>query len=233
MAIGTMAAIGIGAGVLGSVLSSKSQSKAAKTAANTQAQVASQNNALAANIYGQNREALSPFMARGNAAGNALNGMLGIGQPGTMQSFGDGDRFLGSPMAGSANPGGMDPFRQFIQNSDYGFQFGEGANRINSGYAGAGTLQSGAAMKDMERFRQNLQSGYRGEFMNALGNQQGVGLSGASALAGVGQNYVNTISANNQNAGDAASNAALMRGANNPLAGALGMLGGGLFGMAR
>jgi hypothetical protein len=233
MAIGTMAAIGIGAGVLGSVLSSKSQSKAAKTAANTQAQVASQNNALAANIYGQNREALSPFMARGNAAGNALNDMLGIGQPGTMQSFGDGDRFLGSPMAGSANPGGMDPFRQFIQNSDYGFQFGEGANRINSGYAGAGTLQSGAAMKDMERFRQNLQSGYRGEFMNALGNQQGVGLSGASALAGVGQNYVNTISANNQNAGDAASNAALMRGANNPLAGALGMLGGGLFGMAR
>jgi hypothetical protein len=233
MAIGTMAAIGIGAGVLGSVLSSKSQSKAAKTAANTQAQVASQNNALAANIYGQNREALSPFMARGNAAGNALNDMLGIGQPGAMQSFGDGDRFLGSPMAGSANPGGMDPFRQFIQNSDYGFQFGEGANRINSGYAGAGTLQSGAAMKDMERFRQNLQSGYRGEFMNALGNQQGVGLSGASALAGVGQNYVNTISANNQNAGDAASNAALMRGANNPLAGALGMLGGGLFGMAR
>jgi hypothetical protein len=235
MAIGTMAAIGIGAGVLGSVLSSKSQSKAAKTAANTQAQVASQNNALAANIYGQNREALSPFMARGNAAGNALNDMLGIGQPGTMQSFGDGDRFLGSPMAGSANPGGnaMDPFRQFIQNSDYGFQFGEGSNRINSGYAGAGTLQSGAAMKDMERFRQNLQSGYRGEFMNALGNQQGVGLSGASALAGVGQNYVNTISANNQNAGDAASNAALMRGANNPLAGALGMLGGGLFGMAR
>jgi hypothetical protein len=230
LALGGAAIAGVGG-----VVAAKSNRKAASKAADTSLQVASQNNALAANIYGQNREALSPFMARGNAAGNALNGMLGIGQPGAMQAFGDGDRFLGSPMAGSANPGGnaMDPFRQFIQNSDYGFQFGEGSNRINSGYAGAGTLQSGAAMKDMERFRQNLQSGYRGEFMNALGNQQGVGLSGASALAGVGQNYVNTISANNQNAGDAASNAALMRGANNPLAGALGMLGGGLFGMAR
>jgi hypothetical protein len=235
MALGTAAIIGLGGLALGAgsqVLAGKSANKAATKAADTSLQVANQNNALAQQIYGQNREALSPFMARGNQAGNALSSMLGLGQPsGAMQSYGDGDQFSGSPMAGATPQASGDPFRQFIQNSDYGFQFGEGANRINSGYAGAGTLQSGAAMQDLERFRQNLQSGYRGEFMNALGNQQGVGLSGASALAGVGQNYVNTISANNQNAGDAAANAALYRGANNPLAGALGMLGGSLYGM--
>ena len=128
---------------------------------------------------------------------------------------------------------GRDAFRTFIDNSDYGFQFGEGANRVNSGYAGQGTLQSGAAMKGLEDYRQNLQQGYRGEFLNLLGNQQGVGLSGASALAGVGQNFVNTISANNNSAGTAAANAALVKGANNPFANALSLVGGGLFGRGK
>ena len=210
MAIGTLAAIGLGAGALSSVLSSKSQSKAAKRAAATQQNVSAQNNALASNIYGQNQQALSPFMQRGNEAGAGLNSLLGFGDPNA----------------------GRSAFRQFIDNSDYGFQFGEGANKVNSGYAGAGTLQSGAAMRGLEQFRQNLQAGYRGEFMNALGNQQGVGLAGASALAGQGNNYVNTVSGNNQNAGDAAANAALIRGQNNPFANTLGLLGGGLFGMA-
>jgi hypothetical protein len=210
MAIGTAAAIGIGLAGAGSILGSKSQSKAAKTAANTELQVAQQNNALAANIYGQNKDTLNPYVQRGNAAGNALNSMLGIGDPNI----------------------GRNAFKGFIENSDYGFQFGEGANKVNSGYAGAGTLQSGAAMKGLEDYRQNLQAGYRGEFNQLLGNQQGVGLAGGSALAGVGQNYVNTVSANNQNAGDAAANAALIKGANNPWANSLSLLGGGLFGMA-
>lgn len=211
MAIGTMAAIGLGAAGVGSFLGSKSQSKAAKTAANTQQQVANQNNALAQGIYNQNQQTLAPYVQAGVPAVGAMNSMLGLGDPAQ----------------------GQNAFRQFMQNSDYGFQFGEGSNQINSGHAGAGTLQSGAAMKDLERFRQNLQSGYRGQFMNALGNQQGLGMGAASAQAGVGQNYVNTVSANNQNAGDAAANAALVRGANNPLANTLSMLGGGLFGMAK
>lgn len=121
-------------------------------------------------------------------------------------------------------------FGNYIDNSDYGFQFATGANQVNSGYAGQGTLQSGAAMKALEDYRQNLQSGYRGEYMNALANQQGVGLSGASALAGVGQNYVNTVGANNTAAGNAAANAALVKGQNNPFANALGMLGGTILG---
>jgi hypothetical protein len=276
LAIGTMAAIGIGGALLGagsSFLSSKSANKAAGKAADATAQTARENNALTREIFGQNQQMLNPYVQRGNAAGNTLNAMLGIGgtqqqmpqqqMPGNMGAMQPGQ-------IGAMNPGGynaqnpaqyrnamldsypmqdgqpqqplpaqatmqqanpMDAFRQYIANSDYGFQFGEGSNRVNSGYAGAGTLQSGAAMKDMERFRQDLQSGYRGEFMNALGNQQGVGLSGASALAGVGQNYVNTISNNNNNAGEARANALLYKGANNPLAGALGMIGGSLYGM--
>lgn len=212
MAIGTMAAIGLGAAGLGSFLGGRSSSRAASTAADASLQVAQQNNALARNIYGQNRAELRPYIRSGTAASDNLNALLGL---------------TGAARREEAEK----DFRRFIRASDYGFQFGQGANQVNSGYAGAGTLQSGAAMKGLERFRQNLQSGYRGEYLNALANQQGVGLSGASALAGVGQNFVNTISANNQNAGDAAANAALIRGQNNPLANALGVLGGGLFGM--
>lgn len=280
MAIGTMTAIGLGLGAVGAFAGAKSKSKAAKTAANAQAATTQQNNALAANIYGQNQAALSPFMQRGNAAGDQLNAFLGLGgqpqmqQQPELQSYYSGpnpgayplgsrpgsqspavaykNALLGAQpleeFAGAAPPGqqtgingplpqsqqpAADPFKQFIANSDYAFQFGEGANKVNSGYAGAGTLRSGAAMKGLEQFRQNLQSGYRGEFTNLLANQQGVGLSGASALAGVGQNYAGMVTANNQNAGDAAANAALVRGANNPFANTLSLLGGGLFGYGR
>lgn len=109
---------------------------------------------------------------------------------------------------------GRDAFRTFLDNSDYGFQFQDGANKINSGYAGAGTLQSGAAMKGLEEFRQNLQSGYRGEFLNSLGNQQGVALSAAGAQAGVGTNFANSLGTINQNRADGISNAALLKAQN-------------------
>jgi hypothetical protein len=214
MAIGTLAAIGLGAGAIGSVLSSKSNRKAATTAANAQVQSSAETNALARDIYGQNRAALSPFLANASPAGANLNAFLGMG-------------------TAEEQAGARGNFRNFLYNSDYGFQLDEGGNALNSGYAGAGTLRSGAAMKDLERFRQNLQQGYRGEWMNGLANQQGVGLGAASALAGVGQNYVNTVGATNANAADALSNAALIKGQNNPLANAIGLFGGGLFGMAR
>jgi hypothetical protein len=210
MAIGTAAAIGLGVAGVGSFLSSKSNKKAAKTAADSSLAVAQQNNALARDIYGKNEGYLAPYAQSGLPANNLLAGAMGYGDSGAYRNA----------------------FANFIGNSDYGFQFDQGANKVNSGYAGNSTLQSGAAMKALEGFRQNLQSGYRGEFNNLLANQQAVGLGAGSALAGVGQNYVNTVSANNTNAGDAAANAALIRGANNPFANTLGLIGGGLFGYA-
>ena len=206
MAIGTMAAVAIGAGALGlgSAISAKSQSKAAGKAADTSLAVAQQNNALARDIYGQNKSALSPYMNAGKTPVSLMGGALGFGNSSAYRRA----------------------FGNFIENSDYGFQMAEGGNAINSGYAGAGTVNSGAAMKALEQYRQNLQQGYRGEYNSLLANQQALGLGGASALAGVGQNYVNTISANNNNAGSAAANAYLVKGQNNPFGAALGSFGG-------
>jgi hypothetical protein len=106
-----------------------------------------------------------------------------------------------------ANPG--QGFADYIGNSDFAFQQQEGNNAINSGYAGSGTLQSGAAMRGLEDYRQNLQSGYRNEYMGYLGQQQGVGLQAAGAQAGVGINYANATSANNQNQANALGQAAV------------------------
>lgn len=122
-------------------------------------------------------------------------------------------------------------FGNYIANSDYGFQFGTGTNALNSGYAGAGTLQSGAAMKGIEKYRQNLQAGYRNEYTGLLGQQQAVGAGAASSLAGVGQNYAAAVNANTQSGADAKSNAALIKGQNNPFGNALGILGGSLIGI--
>ena len=284
MAIGTLTAIGLGLGAVGAIASSSAQKKAANTAAQTAQNTTDANNALARDIYGQNQQALAPFMQRGNVAGDYINAMLGIPstqigtmggqqsqptyQPNQIVRYGEdygfsptqvgmvgGDyrgqvtngRFLPqrfSPTAqgnmtasggisiqpqGVTTQNAQDAFKQYIQNSDYGFQFGQGSNAVNSGYAGAGTLQSGAAMRAMEKYRQDLQSGYRNEYMGALGNQQGVGLSGASALAGVSQNFANTMTNNNNAAGNALANAALVKG-NNGIGNVLSGIGGNLFG---
>ena len=209
--MGLTTALGLGAAAVGAFANSKSQSKAAKNAANAQLQATESNNALARDIYGQNKAVLAPFVEQGGPASALLQGGLG---------YGDQDAFRGA-------------FKDYIANSDYGFQFGEGANALNSGFAGAGTLQSGAAMKGLEDYRQNLQAGYRNEFMGALGGQQNLGFSAASAQTGVAQNMGNAVMANNQNAADARSNAALIKGQNNPFANALSMVGGGLFGLGR
>ncbi len=280
MAIGTLAAVAIGGGLLaggaGAAISASSASKASKKASNIAAQTAADNNALTRDIYEQNKQTLSPYVNQGVPASYALNSFLGLTptqapqqqmQPNAMSQFQPSGMITegfdgaqggyngyqpevmntlngGNPAMGQYAPGGgiggglpqnqpmtsgQDAFRQFIQNSDYGFQFGEGANRVNSGYAGQGTLQSGAAIKGVEDLRQNLQQGYRGEFLNLLGNQQGVGASAAAAQAGVATQMGNTISANNNSAGTAAANAALAK--QNGFANALSLGGGALFGL--
>ena len=135
-----------------------------------------------------------------------------------------------SPGAPAGNP--WDGFKNYLAGSNYAFDLGQGLNAVNSGYAGSGSLKSGAAMKGIEDYRQGLQGQYRGEYMNALANQQSVGLGAGSALAGVGQNYVNTVGSNNNGASSAVANAALYKAQNSPF-NALSLVGGGLFGYGR
>ena len=130
------------------------------------------------------------------------------------------------PATASVTPSAKSAFADYIANSDYAFQQQEGGNQINSGYAGAGTVQSGDAMKALERYRQNLQSGYRQQWAGGVASQQGVGLSAAGALAGVSTNYANTVAASNTAAADARANAALSQ--QSIFGNGLGTLGAGI-----
>lgn len=88
--IGGVASIG------GAILSSKSNKKAANTAAQVATDNTAANNALARDIYGQNKQTLAPFINTGTSASGAINALLGLGgpapqvgqQPATQQQYG-------------------------------------------------------------------------------------------------------------------------------------------------
>lgn len=195
------------AGAVGSaVLGNKAAGKAAE-ATDRAAELSAQ---VQRDIYGHNRDTLAPFVNAGIPATNMINASLGL----------SGDWNLADQH-----------FKRWLQGSDYAFNLAEGSNALNSHYGGAGTVKSGAAMKELEKYRLNLQQGYRGEYMNALGNQQAMGLSGASALAGVGQSYANSMGNIFGTQGANLANAALLKGQNTANAiNAFANIGGSILG---
>lgn len=274
MAIGTAAAIGLGVAGVGAVAGAKASSKASKRAAQVSADNNAQNVALQREIYNQNKQILSPFVTRGNAAGDTINALLGLGggtpaaqtqqaQPNALAQFGginpmtygarnqpgagygiaDLQAGLGTPYYSAtggnalAATSGVAPqtaqqaannaFDIYRNSTGYQFRRDEGLNALNSSYAGSGVFQSGDAIREAIKFGQDYGSGEFGNYIGYLGNQQGVGLSAGSAVAGVGQNYANNITQmNTQNAANQA-NAILSK--QNGFANALGTIGGGLF----
>ena len=106
--IGGVASIG------GAILGSKAQKKAANAAAQAATDNTAANNALARDIYGQNKATLSPFINTGTNASSAINALLGLGGPaptvgapatayggGNALFGGNGGRWGGEPIAGS------------------------------------------------------------------------------------------------------------------------------------
>lgn len=136
------------------------------------------------------------------------------------------------PASGQPPRTGWDIFRD---STNYKFRFDEGSRAINQGYAAGGKLESGAALKALTKYGQDFASNELNNYIGLLGNQQGVGLNAARAVAGVGGDMANNITANNNAGTSAAMNAALLKGnANSQMIGdigasfgrALGALGG-------
>lgn len=150
----------------------------------------------------------TPLNLSGISTGDEMQGNYGGALPGTVPGYAPQGAVTTSLPAGT----GLNAWDAFRNSTNYQFRLGEGLKAANQGYAARGTLQSGAAMKGLNNYAQNFASNELGNWMNLLGNQQNLGLSGASALAGVGQNMVNNVTANNNSAASAAANAALMQG---------------------
>lgn len=130
---------------------------------------------------------------------------------------------------GLATPQGnpqQDAFAGFREGTGYKFRLNEGMDALNSGWAAAGTLQSGAAAKDAIRFGQNFGSNEFSNYLGALQSQQAVGAGSASSSASVSQNFGNTVAAQNNFNAQNQMNAQL--GRQDPFANVLGTIGGGI-----
>lgn len=149
----------------------------------------------------------APTVAPGAPAAPVPQGTVGISQPTAQQAF---DNYLNS--------------------TGYQFQLGQGMKALDSKFGGMGSFKSGAAVKAANDYAMNMGKGYFNDYLAALGNQQALGLSAASAQAGVGQNYANSLAAINANRADAMSNAALIKASTTGNAlNSLGQIGAGLF----
>lgn len=200
-----------GAGAIGAAaLGSSAQKKATKQATDAQAAATAQNNALQREVYASNQANLAPYRDQGVLASATRNALLGLG----------GD----AQAAGKA-------YQTFLDSGVYAHQFGEGMRALNSGFAGRGVLNSGAAAKAAIAYGQDRAKGALAGYLGYLGEQQGTGLSAAGALAGVSTGYAGSVAANNAALADVRGNAALANGqAQTSLygtaAGALGQIGG-------
>lgn len=185
----------VGSAVVAGGVGMATSSKATKTAQNT----AATNNALQKQVYDQNAATLSPYVGTGNKATTAIEGLLGIG----------GD-------AAAANKA----FDAYKASTEYTSRIKQGQDSVTSSLGARGLLDSGAAQKALLRYGQTFGSNEFGQYLGNLQGQQQVGLGAASAQAGVGTNYANSVSANNNNAANAAITGAL--GTSNAINGILG-----------
>lgn len=176
----------VGAAVVGagaSVAASKSASKTASKNAAT-------NNALQTDVYNQNKAALAPYQDGGKAT-SAINSLLGL-----------------NPDQGQS----AQALKGYYDSTGYDSRLQQGQKSVTAALGNRGLMESGAAQKSLLKFGQDYASGEFGKYLGYLGNQQQVGLSAASAQAGVSQNYANATTANNNNAANTQVDAALSLG---------------------
>ena len=165
----------IGSAILGASASnraSKSQAGAADRAAAVQQDVADQRIALEREQFNRQLELQAPFREVGL---NALNKL--------------------APLASEYTPFGMD---QFQQDPGYAFRMSEGMKALERGAAARGGLMSGAAMKGLQRYGQDLASQEYQNAFNRYGIERERRLNPLQSLAGVGQTSAQQVGAAGQ-----------------------------------
>lgn len=145
------------------------------------------------------REDYAPYRELGAAQLPMLQEMARGGEPSpTMQGF------YGSPESQIGN------IQDFRADPGYQFQLQEGLNAIQNSAAARGGLESGRAMKEMQRYGQGLadqtynqwygrRAGEFGSYANRLGSQYGNQFNRLAALSGIGQTATGATSQLGQN----------------------------------
>jgi len=216
--LGSNALLGSGLLAGSNVIAGLYGGNAARNAAQAQMDAANQANELAYRIYQQNRADQMPFMASGAAA---LEGVMGGLQPGGRFTR----EFSPEDLARGQDPG-------------YAFRMSEGMKALERSAASRGGLLSGATMKGIQRYGQDMASQ---EYQNAFNRFQinrGNQLNPLLSIAGLGQtstgqagqqatNYANQAMGNITGAGNASA-AGQIGQANALTSGIAGGLGQGI-----
>jgi hypothetical protein len=189
------------AAVVGSALIGSSSSR---SAAKTQSEAADRAGALQREQFERQVELQEPFRQVGLRALNKLEG------------------------AAEYTPFGME---QFQQDPGYAFRMSEGMKGIERSAAARGGLLSGATLKGIQRYGQDLGSQEYTNAFNRYQTERNARLNPLQSLAGIGQTSTNQLVAGGQNyanaAGEAIGAAGQARasgymGSANSLSGALG-----------
>ena len=152
----------------------------ATSAANTQAEAANRAGELQREQFERQVELQEPFRQVGLRALNKLEG------------------------ASDYTPFGM---AQFQADPGYAFRLSEGMKTLERGAASRGNLMSGATMKGLQRYGQDLASQEYTNAFNRYQTERNARLNPLQSLAGIGQTSTNQLVAGGQNYANAAGEA--------------------------
>lgn len=185
---GNLIAPGIGGaigGALGGAIEGNDAADAAQAAAGQTAAATNQATALQREMWLAQQEQQKPWLQAGQ---QALNKLIPITD---YQTF------------------GMD---QFQQDPGYAFRMSEGMKGLERSAAARGGLLSGATLKGIQRFGQDLGSQEYQNAFNRYQTERAARLQPLQSLAGVGQTAANTLGAAGQQYGQSVGNALINQG---------------------
>jgi hypothetical protein len=147
-----------------------------------------------------------------SGGGMGVGGGLAPGSTGATfaQGGGTGGTATAAPALAPGSAGNA--FDAYRNSTGYQFRQNEGMRAVTANKALSGLLNSGSAVKSAMRFGDGIAAQEFDNYYNRLAGQQGVGLSAASAQAGVANNYSSQVQGNNSINATNAGNAAIARG---------------------
>ena len=192
------AALGVGGALLG-MNSAKKQAKAAQNAANTQAAAADRASQVQWDMYDQTRADLMPYADAGKTSLDQLMGQMGP------------DGYFNQTYSG----------QDIYSDPSYQFRLQQGQDAIQSSAAARGGLLSGATLKALQGYGQDMASQEYQNAYNRFNADQTNRYNRLSNLVGIGQNAAAQVgNAGAQTAQAVANNT--MSGANAQAAGVIG-----------
>lgn len=159
------AALGVGGALLG-MNSAKKQAKAAQSAANTQAAAADRASQVQWDMYDQTRKDLTPYSDAGKTSLDQLMGQMGP------------DGYFSQTYTG----------QDIYSDPSYQFRLQQGQDAIQSSAAARGGLLSGATLKALQGYGQDMASQEYQNAYNRFNADQTNKYNRLSNLVGIGQN---------------------------------------------